>query len=295
MSTLTKVFAVLLVVICIAFSMSVTQFLVASSNERKLKENSEAKVLALQAVMQSTNVQIQRVERLLGDERAARIVAAAAAIAEQKRLVMNGMQLNAQLADLRAKFSAEQAANGTLIKITEQAQKLHQMQATQITDLRNENSKQIQIATALRDDLRGRNREIDGLAFRLERLNRQIRDQVEEIKRLQTVIRDDRTRTAMGRHGGRPAGATAGGEIRPDITKTLHGRVKSVSDDLAEISLGEDDGVVAGMRFLVYRSDKLLAVFVADKVEPDSTAGRLLDVKATIKGGDNVLANSKLF
>ena len=294
MSTLTKVFAVLLVVACIACSMSVTQFLVTSSNERELKENSESKRLALHAVIQSTNVQNQRVGRLLNEERAARVADAVAADAEQKRLAMNNQLLSTQLATLGAKFSAEQAANDSLIKITEQAQKLHQVLAKQVADLRNEASKQIQIATALRDDLRGRARVITGLEYRVGRLDKQGRDQAEEIKRLQTIIRDNRTRTAMGNIGARPTGIT-GGEVRPDITKPLHGRVKSVSNDLAEISLGEDDGVVTGMRFLVYRSDKLLAIFVADKVEPDSTAGRLLDVKATIKGGDNVLANPRLF
>ncbi len=294
MSTLTKVFAVLLVVACIACSMSVTQFLVTSSNERELKENSESKRLALHAVIQSTNVQNQRVGRLLNEERAARVADAVAADAEQKRLAMNNQLLSTQLATLGAKFSAEQAANDSLIKITEQAQKLHQVLAKQVADLRSEASKQIQIATALRDDLRGRARVITGLEYRVGRLDKQGRDQAEEIKRLQTIIRDNRTRTAMGNIGARPTGIT-GGEVRPDITKPLHGRVKSVSNDLAEISLGEDDGVVTGMRFLVYRSDKLLAIFVADKVEPDSTAGRLLDVKATIKGGDNVLANPRLF
>ena len=295
MSTLTKVFAVLLVVACIACSMSVTQFLVASSNERELKENSESKRLALHAVIQSTNVQNQRVGRLLNEERAARVADAVAADAEQKRQAMNNQLLSTQLATLVAKFSADQAANDSLIKITEQAQKLHQVLAKQVADLRNEASKQIQIATALRDDLRGRARVITGLEYRVGRLDKQGRDQAEEIKRLQTIIRDNRTRTAMGNIGARTTGTTTGGEVRPDITKPLHGRVKSVSNDLAEISLGEDDGVATGMRFLVYRGDKLLAIFVADKVEPDSTAGRLLDVKATIKGGDNVLANPRLF
>ena len=294
MSTLTKVFAVLLVVACIACSMSVTQFLVTSSNERELKENSESKRLALHAVIQSTNVQNQRVGRLLNEERAARVADAVAADAEQKRLAMNNQLLSTQLATLGAKFSAEQAANDSLIKITEQAQKLHQVLAKQVADLRSEASKQIQIATALRDDLRGRARVITGLEYRVGRLDKQGRDQAEEIKRLQTIIRDNRTRTAMGNIGARPTGIT-GGEVRPDITKPLHGRVKSVSNDLAEISLGEDDGVVTGMRFLVYRSDKLLAIFVADKVEPDSTAGRLINVKAVIKGGENVLANPRPF
>jgi hypothetical protein len=49
------------------------------------------------------------------------------------------------------------------------------------------------------------------------------------------------------------------------------------------------------MKFLVFRDSTLLATFIADRVEADRAAGRLINVKGTVKGGDNVLANPRLF
>ena len=293
MSTLTKVFAVLLVVVCIAFSMSVTQFLVTSRDESKRADKAEEEAAVEKAAVVAAGLRRTAAERQLNEAVAAKIAADQLAQAERTDKDMLIDRQQTENADLRAKLTTAEANVDSALKLVTQTTKLYEQLSEQVEALRVAEAKQIQIATSLRDEKRTLVREGDGYKFRIEQQERRIRD-------LNDRNRDLRSRlieAGPGRVAAAPSGGGVTGEVRPNITigEPLYGRVKSVSNNLAVISVGEDDGVSKGMKFLVFRGEKLLATFVADKVEPQETAGMLINVKTAIKGGDNVLSNPRLF
>ena len=58
----------------------------------------------------------------------------------------------------------------------------------------------------------------------------------------------------------------------------------------ATINLGADDGVVKGMKFLVYNAatDKYLATLTVGMVSKNSAAGDLTVIRGSVKANDNV-------
>ena len=81
-------------------------------------------------------------------------------------------------------------------------------------------------------------------------------------------------------------------EVPAVPTQRLKGLVKSVDNEaqVAEITLGSDDGVVKGMKFYIYNPDKskYLATLEITKVSKDSAAGKLSVVRGDVKVNDHV-------
>lgn len=294
MSTLTKVFAVVLVVFCIAFSMSVMQFLVTSSNQRAQRLEAEARAQSAEASAESANLQVAKLNQLLTDERSEHNTTLAQEEQKSRDLAIQLTAAAERAADLSTKLTQSQANADTAIEIAEGAQTLYENSANQNAALRDELSKQVQVASALRDEIRNLERDRNNLAFHTATLRKQVEDLQDQVQELQGRL-VSLTRAA-GEIGAGRGGPVRGGEISPATgSEPVHGRIKNVTEDLATISVGEDDGVAKGMKFLVYRGDQLLATFIADQVQPDETAGRLVNVQAEVKGGDNVLFNPRVF
>ncbi len=76
-------------------------------------------------------------------------------------------------------------------------------------------------------------------------------------------------------------------------TPLIEGRVVGVLNGVVMISVGSDDGVREGYEFTVYRGDRYLCKIRIDKAFPDQAAGEILpdSLRPDASAGDNVQAN----
>ena len=85
-----------------------------------------------------------------------------------------------------------------------------------------------------------------------------------------------------------PATAPAPPPAAP-AAPAAEGRVTAVSGTLAAISLGSKHGVTKGAEFFILQNGKLVATFVADRIEVTETAGPLVNVTGDVRAGDAVV------
>ena len=76
--------------------------------------------------------------------------------------------------------------------------------------------------------------------------------------------------------------------INPVAAREIRGTVVDLAGELVTISVGSADGVQKGMVFVIYRNDEYVADVRIDLVQPDRSAGRLLTSKLNPQPGDRV-------
>ena len=285
MSTLTKIFVVLLVVFSIAFTMSTISFVAQTANWRELAEG-----YRLEA--QTTDTHLRNVLASTAAEIASNRDAINAHIARCKDLEAKHQdaleevgELQAELAAARSEVSSLQATAGLL------AGELRVGQAGW-----TEQRKQ-------RDDLERRSLE-------LERRNLDLSERVnEQTARLQVMQRDQRhlmeqlhlleeQNRALGQYrerlrAGDLSALAEGGEeavtpLTPLSGSPIRGHVIEVSGELATVSVGSADGVTEGMLFVIYRGLDYIGDLRISAVEPDQAAGKIVRSRGTPRVGDKV-------
>jgi len=286
LSTLTRVFTVLLVVFSIAFTAMAVSVVARTTNWREtaLKYEEHARVA-------DTNLRHM-------------IAASAADLAAAHD---NIRSLQAQITDIETEMQARRSETGELrARVTEIAAEkasadamnrglVSQLQAAETA--RAEYQKQRNDLEKRNVDLESRNIDLNDrvneLTATVAVLNEQKRHFEQQINILKTA--NDRLSQATGRDGGAapmedPTGSGLRGvrALTPIARAPIRGRVVQVADDVVTISVGSADGVRKDMAFVIHRDGQYVGDLIIKTVDPDRSAGRLMRSRSTPASGDQV-------
>ena len=274
MSAVTKVLIVVLVVLCVAFSMSAISFVASVNNWQELAEGYRN--------------QAQVADAHERNQMAARAAELAAARDTIRVLNERINQLEVDLLDANTDVARQQAEIARLGSDKRQADALAQR-------LTNE----LGIAQAAREQIDKQRKELENRNIELERRNVDLNDRVNELTTRVTVLvqqqRQQAQQISMLRaekeklaQGAGFAGAGAGPRIRPagmagvrpagDVDlPTISGHVVEVDGPNVTVSVGSADLVERGMVLVISRGGTLYIgdIEITD-VEPNLSAGRLI-------------------
>ena len=290
MSVLTKVFVVLLTLGSIALSMLVVSSFARQDDWRASATDWRTTALAAQAKEKAIS-QTAALEQARAQDR------------HQKDV--------AQIADLQAKNADQDRSIAELERAKAEAENRLIVEQSTASALAEQNKVFLADVTREREfssKLARRNSELERQSIDL---NDRVKELTANISMAQSQVRalQQQLTAVSGRGAGETAAApqlAAGGNVveanipsvqpsaAPEVTAPIRGEITSVKGALAEISVGQADGVAAGMKFLIYRpgqkgaKPQYLGTLRITKVEPKQSAGQIEQSEGDVKAGDTV-------
>jgi len=286
LSTLTKVFIVVLVVFSIAFTTMTVSIVAQSSDWRDTAQKYQEHARVADTNLRNQIAASAATEATLRDS----IKSHLEKIGEvEGQLKTNGAELaklRSDLAKSESEKSSSEAMNRGLLA-------------------------QLQIANAGLGEYRKQRDDIEKRNVELERRNIDLNDRVnEQTARIAVLFEQKRQyeqqlnilkteNEKLSRVAGRPAGASvleapAGAAmanvtpLNPVSPTPVRGRVLEVSGNLVTISVGSADGVQKDMVFKIQRGDQYVGDLKISVVTPDQAAGRMMRTTLTPLQGDQV-------
>ena len=274
MSTLTKVFIVVLVVFSIAFT-TMTVSIVAQSTDWQ----DTAKKYEEHAKVADTNLRNE-------------IAASAATEATLRDSIKSHLEKIGEVEGQLKTNGAEMAKLRSDIAKAESEKSSSEAMSRGLLA-------QLQIADAGRAEYRKQRDEIAKRNIELERRNIDLNDRVNEQTASIAVLMEQKRQydqqlnilktenEKLARTAGRPAGASVleapAGAAMTNVTPltpisptAVRGKVLEVSGNLVTISVGSADGVKEGMIFLITRGDQYVGDLKISTVNPSQSAGRMV-------------------
>ncbi len=286
MSTLSKVFTVLLVVFSVAFTSMTVSIVARTADWKETAERYEQ-----HARVADTNL------RNL-------IAASAAELATARDSVKAHLSQITQLQRRVQTLATELASlRSDLAKVSSEKGGVDAMNRGLLAQLQSAEAARAQYQTQ-RDGLERRN--VD-----LERRSIDLNDRVNELTATVTVLREEkrqfeqqlhilqqeneRLSTASRRPGSGELFESAAGlalhgiQARTPVSGTpVRGHITEVDGELVTISVGSADGVKKGMVFVIHRNGEYVGDMIVSAVDPNESAGRLKITAATPTTGDVV-------
>jgi hypothetical protein len=285
LSTLTKIFVVLLVVFSIAFTMSTISFVAQSSNWRELAESYRMEAQTTDAHLR--NVLASSAAEIASNRDAinAHIARYQTLEAEHQDALQEVGELQAELAAARAEVSSLQATAGLLAGELKVGQAGWTEQRRQHAELKQRN-----VELEKRNlDLSQRVNELTSQLVVVQRDQRHLKEQIYLLEEQNRALGQYRERLEAG---DLTALAEAGEErvtpLTPLSGSPIRGRLTDVSGDLATISVGSADGVTEGMLFVIYRGLDYIGDLRVEMVEPSQAAGKIVRSRGAPRVGDRV-------
>ncbi|UCE58654.1 MAG: hypothetical protein JSU63_14570 [Phycisphaerales bacterium] len=292
MSTLTKVFIVLLVVLSIAFTSMTVSIVAQTADWRETAERYEeharvananleqmiaANAAELAAAYDATKGHLDRIAELQGQVQEARNEAA---------------QLRTDLARAASEKSGSEAINRGLLA-------------------------QLDACTAGRDQYRAHRDKLEKRNIDLERRNIDLNDRVneqtaqiavmmEQKRQLEQQVHIVKTenenlaraarRISTGMTLEEPSGAAMANvnASTPIAPTAIRGQVVEISDNIVTLSVGAVDGVRKDMIFVIHRDDQYVGDLKINVVDPNQSAGRLVTSAVPPMAGDLVTDAARL-
>jgi len=285
LSTLTKIFVVLLVVFCIAFTMSAISFVARNNDWRGLAEGYQQEAQIADTHLRSILAESAAQKALDRDAINAHIEAIKDLEVHQQQAARGFAELKAEIAQSRAEVSSLQGTARTLTGELKVGQAGWTEQRKQRALLQERNL-----------ELEKRNLDLN------ERVNEQTAQvmvlQQERRRREQQIqiLRNENTKLSQtGRRGPTGEFETFSPAEQEQVTalsevsgSPIRARITEVSGNLATISVGSSDGVAQDMVFVIYRGLDYIGDLKISKVEPGQAAGRIVRSTGTVKIGDEV-------
>ena len=282
MSTLTKIFIVLLAVFSIAFAMSTISFVAQTSNWRELAEayRAERDITETKMVNQSAAHAAEKANWLDARREHLRQLGTV-----EKRLQDMQQGLTAAKADL-AQVTAEKSSTEALARnLTGQLQLANSARDNEQKQRETFQNRNIELETR-NLDLNERVNELTTRTLVLVQQQRQYEQQInilrEENKKLATITR----RAAAGEFD--VAGADAVTPLEPVAGTPIRGHIIEVDGKLATVSVGSADGVQENMTFVIYRGAEYIGDLRITEVEPHAAAGTITRARGTPQVNDLV-------
>ena len=286
MSTLTKVFIVLMVIFSIAFTMTTISFVARTNDWKALAEDYRAEQLLVESHMRNLAAAHAAektvwldAKKALDDRIAALETAQAVHLSEIAELRDEGARLRAEKSDGEA--LAHRLASELQVA---QSGWLEQRQQRQQIEKRNLELERRNL------DLNERVNEQTAQVLVLVQQQRQLEQQV-------NILREENAKLAgAGRVGvgQKPMDLAGVKPVAPAAAAPIRGQIVEVRGKLATISVGSADGVQKGMVFIIHRGSDYIGDIEITDVEPNLSAGRLLRTRATPRAKDMVADESAL-
>jgi len=284
LSTLTKVFVILLVVFSIAFTAMTVSIVAQTTNWRTMAEKYEE-----HAKVADTNL------RNLIAANAAELATARDAhrslldqIADLERNLQSGRNETSKLTSDLAKVAAEKSSGDAMNRAL-----LAQLQSAEAA--RNEYKKQRDELEQQSIDLQRRNIDLNDrvneqtaqIAVLMEQ-KRQYEQQLNILRSENEKLANESRRATSGLALEDPAtlGLTGVSALVPISPSAIKGHIIEVSGDLVTLSVGTADGVQKNMVFVVYRDDQYVCDVRITLADPDRSAGRIVQSAVAPKVGD---------
>ncbi len=291
MSTLTKVFVILLAVFSIGFTMSAISFVVQTNDWKDLADKYQAQTKVVEAHMRNLASSHAAEKATWIDIRDRMTRDAAELEASNERQAQELARLTTELAAARGESATAQALSRQLAAELEIAQNAWQEES------------QTRVAIEQRKlALERWNQDLDN---RISEQENQIAVMEQEKRQLEQQIHILKTENKKLAQAGKQPPTVVGdlgvpgvaGRVLPlsETTGTpIRGRIVEIGGERAAISVGSSDGVEAGMVFVIYRGGEYIGDLKITDVEPNLAAGRITLTRGTPKVGDLVADESRL-
>jgi len=284
LTTLTKVFIVIIAVLAIVFSILVIQYTAMTENYKAQADQNLTRATAaeqelkgqasLSAIAQAHQSQVLRdMESQIAELRTQLATQTSELATERNKLLaeqQKGAALTGQVSQLSGMF---QTADTERKQLQEQLTAIRQ----QLAALQGENFQ----VTQTNQELELQRQLYEKQIRLLKEQNVSLEETVAKLRqRMASPPGQDQARTA-GSQG--PVGSAQEAQAAP-----IMGQITEVRDSLAGISVGSAQGVKEGMEFIVYRGGQYLGKLQVREVQPDASVGELVQVQGAIHRGDNV-------
>jgi uncharacterized protein (DUF3084 family) len=281
LTTLTKVFIVVLAFCAVAFSMLVIAF--ASQTKNYYKEAQDNQAWAKQEQMRSSlGESVGKVTVELYAKQVANLEE------ELAKLRSETKDIAGQLAAINNQLLAEQQKNASLTgQLAQMTSMINTGDAerkdiqTQLQNVRNDNS-------ALRTDNLKLAETNQKLELQAQLYEQQIRLLKEQNFSLSDRVEQLRSRVQDAAEGKTSAATDKTASVSGTSDSPIVGEITSIRDNLASLSIGSAQGVKDGMEFTIFRGDKYLGKLVITKVLPEQSAGEFTQKQCEIQKGDKV-------
>ncbi|MCA9250134.1 MAG: hypothetical protein R3E58_20570 [Phycisphaerae bacterium] len=284
MSTLTKIFVVLMVIFSIAFTMTTISFVANTSGWKSLAEDYQQELKVVETHMRSLSAAHAAEKTAWLDSRNSK----EERIAELESVQASQLAEIAELQDTVAGLKAEKGdAEGLARRL----------------------SNQLQVAQTGWKEAGDELDKIEKRSMQLERRNLDLNERVNEqtaqivvlvqkqhlLEQQINILRDESSKVAGGGRAATPEGisSTSMVGVKPvskgSSVTPIRGRILEVQGNLATISVGSADGVREGMVFVIYRGRDYIADLEVSDVEPGLAAGRIMRAKTMPRTSDMVM------
>lgn len=286
MSTLTKVFVVLLVLFSVAFSTMTVAMVAQTANWRELavKYQDQAKVAdtALRNLIAATAAQ----ETTARDT----IQAGAVRIGELEKQLQ---EANASAARLRSDLAKSEADKGS----TDAMNRALLAQVELSRDAESKLREQLNTNDRANIDLQQRNIDLNGRVNELTAQVSVLSEQKRQYEQQLNLLKQDVERLSHATQRPSSAGTfedpsgLAMRNVKPLTTiapSAIRGKILAVNGNLVTISVGTADGVRRDMKFVIHRDGSYVGDLVITAVEPGQAAGRINNPTQSPRNGDLV-------
>ncbi|GJM25584.1 MAG: hypothetical protein DHS20C16_19990 [Phycisphaerae bacterium] len=286
MSTLTKIFVVLMVILSITFTTMTISFVAKTTGWKTLAEDYQQELKVVETHMRSLSAAHAAEKTAWLDSRNIK----SARIAELESVKASQLAEIAELQDSVAGLKAEKGDSEGL------ARRL---------------SNQLQVAQTGWKEAGDELDKIEKRSMQLERRNLDLNERVNEqtaqivvlvqkqhlLEQQINILRDESSKVARGGGSSRATpeaiSSTSMVGVRPATKSSsvtpIRGRILEVQGSLATISVGSADGVREGMVFVIYRGRDYIADLEVSDVEPGLAAGRIMRAKTMPRSSDMVM------
>ena len=284
MTTLQKVFIVVLTVFAIVFSMLVIQFTAQNTNNKKLADDWQSQFKQEQQLRLLSDNQQKVTEEHFNKVIKTQQEELSKTRSEMDKIATQQSALNNELLAERQKtasLTGQLNQSGNMISAGDAERK--QLQ-TQLESVRKDNS-----------GLRADNFKLAEVNQKLE-LQRQLYEQEIRLLKEQNFSLGERleklrSRGSVASSGSESTPSASGNKAQPTAEaegSPILGQITEVRNSLASISIGSAQGVKNGMEFIIYRNGQYLGKLRVNKVLPSQSAGELLQKQGNIQPGDKV-------
>lgn len=273
MSTLHKIFVVIITVAAIMASVVFIQHANTAENWRQAADNQALLAAEAQAKFQETEDKLAQLQTRFDNYRRNAATQQAALEGEIEQMSVDLIRQETANAGYQRDLTVYTGELTALRGAVEEQNRLREEILAQLDEARSD-------VVRLQTQVRQSNAASRDLQLSLEQAQHAVRSLREQLADKDDQLADLREQLARG------AGGATGSERAVTVQPTIIGTVQQIRGQLAELNVGSADGVSAGMEFTVYRGADYVATLVIEEVAAEASAGTLQNRRMAVQVGD---------
>lgn len=287
MSTLTKVFTVLLVVLSIAFTVMTISVVARTSDWRDTALKYEQNARIADTSLRNEIAAGAAIEATLRDTVRSHLARIGELEAQMQTNNADIAKVKTDLARVEAEKSSAEAMNRGLLAQLESARSGETEVRKQLADIEKRNIELERRNIDLNDRV---NEQIAQIAV-LDEQKRQFEQQLNILRGEADKLSNQARRGMSGVSTENPAGTAMSKvtALTPAEQSGIRGSVVEVRENLVTISNGSADGVQKDMEFVVSRDNQYVGKLKIIQADPTRSAGRMIQTSLAPRTGDQVM------